>query len=90
MALNDDGGKDQYLTRLRVLIHQDSNAMRELSEMLQDFAYSYSSQLKQAGSVDRYSPSTQTFLEAWEALKQDFDVWVGQLAFSDILELQAM
>ena len=90
MALDDDGMKNQYLTKLRVKIREDSDIMRELTEMLQDFALSYNAELNSAGNVDQYNPRAQEFLEAWEALRQDFDVWVGQIAFADALELQAM
>ena len=90
MALDDDGMKNQYLTKLRVKILEDSDIMRELTERLQDFALSYNAELNSAGNVDRYNPRAQEFLEAWEALRQDFDVWVGQISFADVLELQAM
>ena len=90
MALDDDGMKNQYLTKLRVKIREDSDIMRELTEMLQDFALSYNAELNSAGNVDQYNPRAQEFLEAWEALRQDFDVWVGQISFADVLELQAM
>ena len=76
MALDDDGMKNQYLTKLRVKIREDSDIMRELTEMLQDFALSYNAELNSAGNVDQYNPRAQEFLEAWEALRQDFDVWV--------------
>ena len=75
MALDDDGMKNQYLTKLRVKIREDSDIMRELTEMLQDFALSYNAELNSAGNVDQYNPRAQEFLEAWEALRQDFDVW---------------
>ena len=88
--LNDEGMKDQYITKLRVMIREDADVLRELTEMLHEFAYSYNAQLQQAGQVDRFNPQAQAFLEGYEALKQDFDVWVGQIAFSDALELQAM
>ena len=81
---------DQYITKLRVMIREDADILRALTEMLHDFAYSYNAQLQQAGQVDRFNPQAQAFLEGYEALKQDFDVWVGQIAFSDALELQAM
>ena len=90
MALDDDGMKNQYLTKLRVKIREDSDIMRELTERLQDFALSYNAELNSAGNVDQYNPRAQEFLEAWEALRQDFDVWVGQISFADALELQAM
>ena len=90
MALDDDGMKNQYLTKLRVKIREDSDIMRELTEMLQDFALSYNAELNSVGNVDQYNPRAQEFLEAWEALRQDFDVWVGQISFADVLELQAM
>ena len=90
MALDDDGMKNQYLTKLRVKIREDSDIMRELTEMLHDFALSYNAELNSAGNVDQYNPRAQEFLEAWEALRQDFDVWVGQISFADVLELQAM
>ena len=90
MALDDDGMKNQYLTKLRVKIREDSDIMRELTERLQDFALSYNAELNSAGNVDQYNPRAQEFLEAWEALRQDFDVWVGQIAYADALELQAM
>ena len=90
MALDDDGMKNQYLTKLRVKIREDSDIMRELTEMLHDFALSYNAELQGVGNVDRYNPQAQEFLEAWDALRQDFDVWVGQIAFADALELQAM
>ena len=90
MALDDDGMKNQYLTKLRVKIREDSDIMRELTEMLQDFALSYNAELQSVGNVDQYNPRAQEFLEAWEALRQDFDVWVGQISFADVLELQAM
>ena len=90
MALDDDGMKNQYLTKLRVKIREDSDIMRELTEMLHDFALSYNAELQSVGNVDRYNPQAQEFLEAWDALRQDFDVWVGQIAFADALELQAM
>ena len=90
MALDDDGMKNQYLTKLRVKILEDSDIMRELTERLQDFALSYNAELNSAGNVDQYNPRAQEFLEAWEALRQDFDVWVGQISFADVLELQAM
>ena len=90
MALDDDGMKNQYLTKLRVKIREDSDIMRELTEMLQDFALSYNAELNSVGNVDQYNPRAQEFLEAWEALRQDFDVWVGQIAFAGALELQAM
>ena len=82
--------KNQYLTKLRVMIREDADILRELTEMLHDFAYSYNAQLQQAGQVDHFNPQAQAFLEGYEALKQDSDVWVGQIAFSDALELQAM
>ena len=90
MALDDDGMKNQYLTKLRVKIREDSDIMRELTEMLHDFALSYNAELNSVGNVDQYNPRAQEFLEAWEALRQDFDVWVGQISFADVLELQAM
>ena len=90
MALDDDGMKNQYLTKLRVKIREDSDIMRELTEMLHDFALSYNAELQSVGNVDQYNPRAQEFLEAWEALRQDFDVWVGQISFADVLELQAM
>ena len=90
MALDDDGMKNQYLTKLRVKIREDSDIMRELTEMLQDFALSYNAELQSVGNVDKFNPRAQEFLEAWGALRQDFDVWVGQISFSDALELQAM
>ena len=90
MALDDDGMKNQYLTKLRVKIREDSDIMRELTERLQDFALSYNAELNSAGNVDQYNPRAQEFLEAWQALRQDFDVWVGQISFADALELQAM
>ena len=71
-------------------IREDSDIMRELTEMLQDFALSYNAELQSVGNVDRYNPQAQEFLEAWDALRQDFDVWVGQISFADALELQAM
>ena len=79
MALDDDGMKNQYLTKLRVKIREDSDIMRELTEMLHDFALSYNAELQSVGNVNRYNPQAQEFLEAWEALRQDFDVWVDSL-----------
>ena len=90
MALDDDGMKDQYLTRLRVMIREDGDILRELGEQLMAFAYNYNAQLQQAGQIDNYNPQAQKYLEAYESLKQDFDVWVGQISFGDALELQAM
>ena len=90
MALDDDGMKNQYLTKLRVKIREDSDIMRELTEMLHDFALSYNAELNSVGNIDRYNPRAQEFLEAWDALRVDFDVWVGQISFADVLELQAM
>ena len=90
MALDDDGLKNQYLTKLRVKIREDSDIMRELTEMLNDFAMGYNAELNSVGNVDRFNPRAQEFLEAWDALRQDFDVWVGQIAYADALELQAM
>ena len=51
---------------------------------------SANAQLQQVGKVDQCNPRAQEFLEAYDALRQDFDVWVGQIAFADALELQAM
>lgn len=91
MALDDDGMQNAYLTKLRVHILEDSDSMRQLSEMLHGFALGYNAQLEQAGrGVDHFSPQAQEFLEALNTLQQDWDVWVGQIAFSDILELQQM
>ena len=90
MALDDDGMKNQYLTKLRVKIREDSDIMRELTEMLHDFALSYNAELNSVGNIDRYNPRAKEFLEAWDALRVDFDVWVGQISFADVLELQAM
>ena len=72
------------------MIREDGDAMRELGEQLLAFAYSYNAQLQQAGQIDNYNPQAQKYLEAYESLKQDFDVWVGQISFGDALELQAM
>ena len=52
MALDDEGMQNQYLTKLRVMIREDADILRELTEMLRDFAYSYNAQLEQAGQVD--------------------------------------
>ena len=90
MALDDDGMKNQYLTKLRVKIREDSDIMRELTEELNDFAMGYNAELNSVGNVDRFNPRAQDFLEAWDSLRQDFDVWVGQISFADALELQAM
>ena len=90
MALDDDGMKNQYLTKLRVKILEDADIMRELTEELNDFAMGYNAELNSVGNVDRFNPRAQNFLEAWDSLRQDFDVWVGQIAFADALELQAM
>jgi len=91
MALDDDGLKNAYLTKLRVMIRRDSDIMRELTEDLHHFAYGYNAQLQAQGEgVDHFAPGAQDFLEAWDALRQDWDVWVGQIAFSDALELRAM
>ena len=49
MALDDDGMKNQYLTKLRVKIREDSGIMRELTEMLHDFVYSYNAELQSVG-----------------------------------------
>ena len=89
--LDDEGLQNQYLTKLRVMMREDSDAMRKYSEMLLDFARDYHSRLNEAiQNVDQYSPEAAKFLEAYASLKQDFEVWVGQISFSDILELQAM
>ena len=90
MALDDDGLKNQYLTKLRVKILEDADIMRELTEELNDFAMGYNAELNSVGNVDRFNPRAQEFLEAWDSLRQDFDVWVGQISFADALELQAM
>ena len=91
MALDDDGFKNAYLTKLRVMIRQNSDIMREFTEDLHHFAYGYNAQLQAQGEgVDHFAPGAQDFLEAWDALRQDWDVWVGQIAFADVLELQAM
>ena len=55
MALDDDGMKNQYLTKLRVKIREDSDIMRELTEMLQDFALSYNAELNSAGNCLLYT-----------------------------------
>ena len=72
------------------MIREDGDAMRELGEQLMAFAYSYNAQLEQAGQINNYTQQAQAYLEAYESLKQDFDVWVGQISFGDALELQAM
>ena len=65
MALDDDGMKDQYLTRLRVMIREDSDILRELSEGLLSFSYNFNAQLQQAGQIDNYNPQAQKYLEAY-------------------------
>ena len=59
--LNDEGMKDQYITKLRVMIREDADILRELTEMLRDFAYSYNAQLEQAGQVDHFNPRHKLF-----------------------------
>ena len=47
--------QNQYLTKLRVMIREDADILRELTEMLRDFAYSYNAQLEQAGQITNYT-----------------------------------
>ena len=61
--------QNPYLTKLRVKIREDSDVMRELTEMLNDFAMGYNAELNSVGNVDQYNPRAQEFLEAWDALR---------------------
>ena len=82
MVLDDNGMLNQYLTKLRVMIREDADILRELTEMLGDFAYSYNAQLQQAGCApalqlfpcDAASPFQRVTLVPGESVVVEFDV----------------
>ena len=88
--MDQDGLKDQYLTRLHVAMRESSSEMMRLTQLLNDFAAGFLARLKAHKDKTTDPAGAQVYLEACEALKADFDVWVAHMAFANLLELRAM